>query len=144
MVFWGIAKQNNMTNDTLILIITYEIYVEGFLIPFVEYKTFNSETKENLDLDICKDDKIDLYFSVSIDENNLFKYNSSHEYYNDMCYAYTTDNGTDIIINDRRNEFINNNLSLCEKIVNIRDMIIIQKKYYVSVLLKQNFTIYLK
>ena len=105
----------NMTNDTLILIITYEIYIEGFLIPIVEYETYNTETKENLDLDICKDDKIDLYFSVSIDENNLFKYNSSHEYYNDMCYAYTTDNGTDIIINDRRNEFINNNLSLCEK-----------------------------
>ena len=51
---------------------------------------------------------------MSIDEDILFKYNSSNEYYNDKCFPYTTENDTDIIIEDRRNEYINNNLSLCE------------------------------
>ena len=30
-------------------------------------------------------------------------------------FSYTTENGTDIILDDRKNEFINNNLSLCQK-----------------------------
>ena len=52
---------------------------------------------------------------VTIDEENLFRYNSSNEYYNDLCYPYTTDKGTDIILSDRKNEFEKNNYSLCEK-----------------------------
>ena len=41
--------------------------------------------------------------------------NIIHLYYNDVCYTYTTNNKTDIILKDRRNEYINNNMSLCEK-----------------------------
>ena len=44
----------------------------------------------------------------------MFKYNISHEYYNDICYRYTNQFGTDIILSDRINEYINNNMSLCE------------------------------
>jgi len=58
--------------------------------------------------------KININIPVNIDENNLFKYNSSHEYYNDICYPYTTENNTDIILKDRRDEYIKNNMSLCE------------------------------
>ena len=43
-----------------------------------------------------------------------FKYDPKSEYYTDDCNPYTTDNGTDIILIDRQNEFVNNNMSLCE------------------------------
>ena len=59
--------------------------------------------------------KIYINIPVNIDEKKLYKYNYSSEYYNDVCYPYTTENKTDIILEDRRNEYINNNLSLCEK-----------------------------
>jgi len=73
-------------------------------------------TKEKkLDLDICKDIKIDIFIPVKIDESQLFIYNSSSEFYNDKCYPYTTDKGTDIILQDRREEYIDNHYSLCEK-----------------------------
>ena len=52
---------------------------------------------------------------VSIDENNLFKYNTSSRYYNDLCLTYTTEEGTDIILKDRREEYINKKLMICEK-----------------------------
>ena len=58
--------------------------------------------------------KIKIIHQIEIDENSIFKYDPSSLYYNDICYAYTTENKTDIIIKDRRAEFINNNLSLCE------------------------------
>ena len=57
--------------------------------------------------------KINITIPVVIDENNIFKYNSSNEYYNDICYSYSSNN-TDIILKDRRDEYINNNMSLCE------------------------------
>ena len=51
---------------------------------------------------------------MSIDENELFKYNPKSEFYNDICSTYTTDYKTDITLNDRQNEFINKNMTLCE------------------------------
>jgi len=91
-----------------------DIYENGLLIPIIEYEIYNSKTKEQIELKTCKNIKINLNIPVIIDENNIFQYNSSYEYYNDICYSYTKNNA-DIILKDRRDEYINNNLSLCEK-----------------------------
>ena len=104
----------NISKDTTLLILKIDKFEEGFLIPIIDYEIYNSKTKNRLNLTICKYEKIIINIPVSIDENNLFKYNSSHEYYNDKCYPYSTEYNTDIILKDRRNEYINNNLSLCE------------------------------
>ena len=53
--------------------------------------------EKKLDLSICKDIKIDIYYPAIVDENNLFKYNQSSEYYNDICFNYTSKDNTDII-----------------------------------------------
>ena len=62
----------------------------------------------------CKNSIINFDIPVSIDEDKLFKYDPESEYYTDECYSYTTDNGTDILLNDRHEEYNNDNLSLCE------------------------------
>ena len=103
----------NISNNITLLILKIDIYEKGLLIPIIEYEVYDSETKKKLNLDVCKDTKIEVSIPVNIDENILFKYDSSNEYYNDICYSYASNN-TDIILNDRRDEFINNNLSLCE------------------------------
>ena len=102
----------NISNSTTLLILKIDIFEKGLLIPIVEYEIYNSKIKEKLDLEICHSINIDLYIPVVINEDKIFKYNSSDEYYNDFCYPYTTQNKTDITIKDRRDEFINNNLSL--------------------------------
>ena len=33
------------------------------------------------------------------------------DFYNDICYTYTNSKGTDVTLNDRKNEYINNNKS---------------------------------
>ena len=38
-----------------------------------------------------------------------------------LCYTYTTENGTDMILNDRKEEFINNDLYGCEENCNFTD-----------------------
>ena len=105
---------NNISNDTTLLIFKVDIMEEGLLIPIIEYEVYNSETKQKLSLDICKDTKINISIPVFIDENDLFKYNISSDYYNDICFPYTSNEKTDIILDDRKKEFNQNNMSLCE------------------------------
>ena len=72
----------------------------------MKYIMIKQKTKEQLNLSYCKDTIIEISIPFNINEENLFKYNISSDYYNDICYIYETENGTDIILNDRRNEFI--------------------------------------
>ena len=93
--------------------------------------------KKILDLSIWQDIKIAIYNPVIIDENNLFKYNLSSEYYNNLCYPYKTKYKTDIILKDRRKEYINNNLSLCENNCQYKGYDVITKKQNVNAILKR-------
>ena len=101
-------------DDDPLLILKIDVQKEGLLIPSVEYEVFDIESKTKLELDVCNETKIDILLPVSHVEKDLFKHNASSEYYKDICYTYTTDTGTDIILNDRKNEFMNNHLSLCD------------------------------
>jgi hypothetical protein len=103
----------NIDYNISLLIFKVEIYEKGLNIPIIEYEIYNSENNKKLELDKCND--ITLYLPVNINESNLFKYNSSNEYYNDECNPYTTEKGSDIILQDRRNEYTENKMALCEK-----------------------------
>ena len=88
---------------------------EGMKIPKIEYEIyypFNNLTK--LDLSLCKGTQIEISIAVEINDT-LDKYNASSDYYNNICYKTTSKSGTDISLNDRQNEFIDNNMSLCEE-----------------------------
>ena len=101
-------------NDSL-LIFKVDIYGVDILIPLIEYEIYNIKTKEKLNLSICKNDKIDISISVNLNENYLYKYNISDEYYNNICCVKDRDIDIDIILNDRRNDYYTNNLFVCEK-----------------------------
>ena len=109
-------KYNILENETLI-IFKIEKKIKGLLIPLIEYKILNPKTKEQLDLNYCKNDDINISISmpVSINENILFIYEHNSNYYKDICYIYNYETETDITIYDRQIEFNNNNLSLSPK-----------------------------
>ena len=88
-------------NDSLV-IFKIDYYEEGLLIPMIEYEVYNYKEKKKLNLSVCNDSTIDLEYGVNINENELFKHNSSSDYYNDICSIYTTEKGTDIILKDRK------------------------------------------
>ena len=110
-----LRDQYKISKNETLLILKLDIFEEGSLTPIVEYELYDSkENHQQLNLDYCKDTKINIFVSVILETDERFKYNASSEYYNDVCYAYTTKNNTDIILNDRINEYNNNNMSLCE------------------------------
>ena len=98
-----------------LIILKIEYFIKGNNIPIIEYQLFHPETNVRLDLNYCKDIKINLYIPVNINEDKLFKYDPTSKYYTDKCNQYTTERGTDITIYDRKKEYNNKNLSLCEK-----------------------------
>ena len=104
----------NINKNLPLIILKIDYFKKGSLIPIVGYEVFNPENMSKLDLSFCEDKQININIPVSIDENNLFKYDPKNEYYIDECIPYTTEEGTDILLNDRHYEYNDNNLSLCE------------------------------
>ena len=104
----------NIDESLPLVIFKVEYFIEGLLIPVIGYEVYHPINNLQLNLSYCKNEKANLNIPVSINEDKLFKHNPTSDYYTDKCKSYTTDNGTDILIIDRKNEFINNNMSLCE------------------------------
>ena len=110
-------KYNISKNSSLymIQIISGE---EGMKIPKVEYEIYyplyNNNDLKKLDLSLCKGTKVEISIAVKINDS-LDKYNLSSGYYNDICSKTTSNSGTDIPLKDRRIEFVDNNMALCEE-----------------------------
>ena len=109
-----LKSKNNISKDQSLIIFKVDYYVPGLLIPVIGYEVYHPTENYKLELSDCSDILVDLNIPVSINENTLFKHDPNSDYYTDECFSYTTEDGTDIILNDRHNEYTDNNLSICE------------------------------
>ena len=131
----------NISYEKPLYILILDIEEKGMKIPKVEYEVYYIRNKTSLillNLTLCKYEKIEILIPVYI-EGNIDKYNSSSGYYNDICYMITSIYGTDVCLKDRRNEFIKNNLTLCEENCNLIDYDYIYKRAKCSCEVKLNF-----
>ena len=104
----------HIDNNLSLIIFKVDYFLPGISIPVIGYDIFHPENRSKLDLSYCKDSIVNFNLPVNVKDGELFKYDPNNEYYTDECFPYTTENGTDIILNDRHDEYNNNNLSLCE------------------------------
>ena len=113
-----LRKNNEIYNkNEQFYIMKIDIEEEGMKIPIVDYEVYHplkGENLQKLDLEQCKDTNVDISIPVKL-SHELYKHNASDEYYNNKCIGTTSDNGTDICLKDRRNDFIEQNLTLCEE-----------------------------
>ena len=109
-----LKEKYGINSNGPLLIFKMGISVERLSSSVVEYEIYHPIAKEPLNLTYCKNSYIQILLLVSINENEIDKYNPSSDYYNDICYPLTSESGTDIILKDRQKEYVNNNLSLCE------------------------------
>ena len=107
-------------NDTLI-ILKIDYFMEGLLIPIIGYEVFHPKNKSKLNLDYCKDILINYNIPVSINEDEISKYDPNSDYYKDECSTSTSEDGTDMTLNDRQRKYIENNMSLCENKCNFTE-----------------------
>ena len=85
-----IREYYQIPDDESLVIFKVEKFEEGIKIPIVEYKLYSGKERKNLDLGICEGIKIELVVPVSINEDELYKYDLKSDYYNDICFGYTT------------------------------------------------------
>ena len=91
--------------------------IEGKKVPKIGYEVYyplNGTFLTKLDLSVCQKDEIIVLNPIIINDS-LDKYNPKSDYYNDICYTFTTENGTDISLKDRREEYIKDDKALCEE-----------------------------
>ena len=88
----------------------------------------------------CEGINVDITIPVSINDD-IDMHNTSSDYYNNKCSKGTSKHGTDITLNDRKNEFINNNMTLCEEDCDLIDYNKITEKVKCSCKIKLNLPI---
>ena len=107
----------NISRNESIYIKKIDIIQEEMKTLKVEYDAYaklNGKNLINLNLTICGNSKITIYIPIKKNEN-IDKLNSSSEYYNDICYTTTSEDGTDISLKDRQKEFINKDYIICQE-----------------------------
>ena len=107
----------NISNESNLYILKIDKEQKDKLYPSIDYEVFyplNDGEMEILNLSYCKDTDIEISIPIEIN-GTIDKYNPKSSYYNDICHKATSNYNTDITLNDRRNEFIKNNMSLCEE-----------------------------
>ena len=91
----------------------------------IQYEVYNPITKEKLNLELCNDDTVDIYIPVQLDEklSQLYEdlkssgydlFNINDPFYNDLCSPYKSENGTDVLLSDRKNDYYNNDYTTCQ------------------------------
>ena len=104
--------------DEPLYILKIDAYVEGKVGPNVNYEVYYPFSRGELhllDLSICEGIDIFIGFAVNISEDDIDLYDGNSAYYSDICYPTTNDDGVDITLEDRQNEYADKNMSLCEE-----------------------------
>ena len=111
-----LRKAYKIPEDKKIYMKIVDVPQEGMKISKIEYEIYcklNDKNLIQLNKTACENSKVDLVVHATLSEN-IDKLNSSSGYYNDICYTATSDDGTDILLKDRKNEFIKYNKTLCQ------------------------------
>jgi hypothetical protein len=113
-------------SDNLIILKT-DIKSTDLSKTFVQYQVYHPYDLKLLELSLCDNEKIIIKAPAKLDEStssiydslkqsgyNLF--NKSDAFYKDICSVYTSQQGTDMILEDRKQEILQKttNLSLCQ------------------------------
>ena len=110
--FYGMNK-NNFRKGTFLNISELNLTNDdnsrlNIIYPLKSYYNNNSNlTKRNTE------NLVENIITIHSKDPNIELYNLNNPFFNDICFHFTSDNGTDLTLNDRRNEYYVNK-SLCE------------------------------
>ena len=113
-------------NDSLIMM-KFDFKPENQTSTYVQYEIYEPFSKIFIDLEECSNNKISIDVPIELDPEleglyqRLMKsgyniFHSNDTFYNDVCATYTTQNGTDMLLYDRRMNIFQStvNISLCQ------------------------------
>ena len=108
----------NLTNNQTIYMKKIDIIQDGMKAKKVEYNVYSKLSGKNLEklnLSICENTKISINIPIQISDN-IDKFNTSSWHFNDICYSTTSDDGTDVSLKDRKNEYIEGDYNMSRRL----------------------------
>ena len=130
----------NISSTAQLYILKIDIEQEGMELPKIEYEVYYplyNSSLVKLDLDVCNDTKIVIIYP-SYMTGNLDQLNASSGFFNDICYTYTSENGTDMSLTERQNNFVENNKTKCEENCEFIEYDELKNKVVCSCIIKLN------
>ena len=120
-----LKKKNNIPEEESLIIYKSDIKSNDLSCTYVQYEIFHPNTLEPLDLSDCSEKEISISVPANLDDDILSLYNDldksgynffdeNDPFYNDICMTYTTENGTDMSIYDRKQEIEDKGKNLCQ------------------------------
>ena len=122
-----LKEKEHLDEEDDLIILKTDIKSDDFQITYIQYDIFHPYTKAKLDLDICQNISVyiyspsllssedkSIYESLNISGYNL--YDLTDSFYSDICSTFTSKEGTDIPMNNRRKEIydIAKKYSMCQ------------------------------
>ena len=122
-----LKDHHNISKDESLIIFKIDIKKEDFSSTYVQYEIYNPKKEYKWNLDFFKyvpisinvpvklDKNIDLIYD-SLAESGYDLFNENDSFYQDICSTYTTLNGTDMLLSDRKKDIfaLSQNQSLCQ------------------------------
>ena len=105
---------NKLSSQDDILIFKIDYYSPDFKIPIIEYALFGNFGTTRLNLYTCNNMKINYFIPKEIINYQDYLYNPENNYYSNKCLSSATNSMIDLTVEDRRDTFNKNNMSLCE------------------------------
>ena len=145
-----IKKKISYENDkTPLLLLKIDIKKEKT--TAVEYEVYNPYTKDKIDLSICSNIPIGIYAPININQNEISLYDNLNEqgynlydvknsFYIDPCTTFTSSNGTDVSLADRK-DYYYNDVALCEDVCQYVEINTKTKKVHCECNVKKNVNV---
>ena len=119
-----LKRENKIDPNIPLIILKLEKTGEVASKRNIQFEVYHPITKVKLDISVC--DQIDIYVPVNLDPETLGLYldlqnygydlfNPNDSFYQDICAHYTTENGTDVLLADRKKYFFNDTETACQK-----------------------------
>ena len=120
-----LKKENNISENDSLIFIKSEIKTNKVSEKNVKYDAYNPYNKEKLNLSICEEVPVNIYFPMELSKGTKQIYdqmkNSGYDmfnlndpFYQDICTPFDSGNGTDIILSDRIDYIYNNDDTQCQ------------------------------
>ena len=121
-----LRQEYDLSADEDLIVYKVDIKTSDSSATYVTYEIYDSDLNK-LSLDVCSETQITIQVPVKVGDNlqtlaeslgdsgyNLFDEDDS--FYNDICATYTSENGTDMLLSDRKNDIYSatENLTLCQ------------------------------
>ena len=122
-----LKKHEGIPDNMSLIVFKTDIKTEDLTQTFVQYEIYDPRDLHALDLSICKDMSICVSTPVKLDsttsslydtlkESGYDLFNENDDFYTDICSIYTSANGTDMTLDDRKKEIFSTsgNKTLCQ------------------------------